>query len=82
MLALDLRSSVLEDAIFYQAVCRLVNLEDSYPAPSACLLPRILPAALSRAADCTEIDLTSARLSQCSLMDAILTRGRDDAGTV
>ncbi len=72
LLAVSLKSAILTDAILFHADCRLVNFEDaslenlhaSRAAFHACTFCR---------SDCSEIDLTRARICHSSFQDAILT---------
>lgn len=74
LFGVHMKSSVLDDAILYNAVCKLVDFEDASM--------RILHASgaefqycLFERSDCTKIDFTRAKLEDCSFRDTLLYQG-------
>lgn len=67
-----LQSSMLEEAIFFRAVCKLVNFEDAALRSVHASESRFQYCSFSRS-DCQCIDLTRARLDDCLFWDSILT---------
>lgn len=69
--AVILQSTVLTDAIFFRAYCKLVNFEDAALRDFHASEAKLYDCSFSRS-DCSRIDLTRAAIRNCAFIDSIL----------
>lgn len=69
--AVNMQSTVLDDAIFFHTVCKLVNIEDASLVRLHASQAQMEYCTFCRS-DCSGIDLTKARIYNSSFRDAIL----------